>query len=186
MTTTMPPAGFFPPSLPPGGGLPPSPPPGGGFDGDRQRLVWMLETMRQILESTVYSEPSPFPSELRTWFLEAWPEAEKSLKDAIAVLRSPAQFETMYPRLRTVGLTGTSLQFKTASMEYHGRKYVGEFLTYPGRITWGERLARFAKPAFKCMNSIMGSLKEVLPGIEFAKEFKEHVEASVDALEQKE
>ncbi len=166
--------------------IPPPPPPGGGVSGDRQRLVWVLEAIRQVLDSMVHLDPSPFPSELRGLFLDAWPEAEMSLKDATAALRNPARFRVLYPRLRKAGLTGPSLQLKTKSMDYHSRKYVGEILTYPAKPTWRERLARFVRPVFKCMNSIMGSLKEVLRGIEIAKEFKEHVEASVDALEQEE
>lgn len=72
------------------------------------------------------------------------------------------------------------------SLDFHSRRYVGEILTYPAAPTWRERLARFARPVFICMNSIVGSLKDILRGIEIAKEFKEHVEASVDAVEQEE
>jgi hypothetical protein len=92
------------------------------------------------------------------------------------------RFRALYPRLQQAGLTGPSLELKTRSLDYHSRRYVGEILTYPGQPTWAERLGRIGGPVFKCMNSIMGSLKSVLPGIEIAKEFKEHVEASVDAL----
>jgi hypothetical protein len=186
METTTPPRILDPPPPPPPpGGLIP-PPTGGGMRGDQERLVWVLGAIRLALDSTVGLQPSPFPSELRELFVEGWPDAENSLNDATEALRNPAGFEELHQRLQKVGLTGSSLQLKTMSMDYHTRRYVGEILTYPARLTLPERFARFARPVFKCMNSIMGSLKDVLPGIEIAKEFKEHVEASVDALEQEE
>jgi hypothetical protein len=39
------------------------------------------------------------------------------------------------------------------------------------------------KPGFKVMNSILGSLPDVLPGKEIVKELKEHVEAGYEVAE---
>ena len=166
-----------------------TPPPsasGGGSNSDRARLLWTLETILLILDRTVHLEPSIFPEELQPYFRDAWPDAEKSLMNAISVVRNPARFRLLYPRLRRAGLTGPSLQLKTQSLYYYGKDYVGDILTYPAKKTWTERIARLFKPTFKIMNSLMGSLKGVLPGIDIAKEFKEHIEATVDALQKKE
>jgi len=165
------------------------PKPGGGSRGDQKRLIWLLQTSRQVLNSTVKLRPSPFPGGLRNEMQRAWPEAEKSLRLATKTLRKDKDLNVLKPRLQKAGLTGSSLEFKAKSTEYHARNYskhLGQILTYPGRPTWSERLAKFVGPVFKCMNSVMDSLSDVLPGIEIAKEFKDHVEASLDALEQKE
>ena len=165
--------------------IPPPPPSGGGLSGDQKRLIWILETTLLVLDKTVHLEPPPFPPELRPLLLDSWPEAEKSLRRAITVLRG-MRFRTLYPRLQAAGLTGQSLEMKAASLYYHSEPYVGEFITYGAKKTWGERIARFFRPAFKVMNSIMSSLKGIVPGIEIAKEYKEHVEAAADAMEEKE
>lgn len=83
-------------ALPPTMSIPPLPPSGGGMSGDQLRLVWALETIRQVLDSTVHLEQSPFPSELRTLFLDAWPGAEQSLTTATVALRSPVRFRLLY------------------------------------------------------------------------------------------
>jgi hypothetical protein len=158
----------------------PPPTPGGGPNGDQQTLVWMLKTIQEVLRLTVYSATPPFPQELRQSFLDAWPSAEESINNTIATVNT--QFAMLYPRLQEVGLTGQSLDMKAASLYYHSAPYVGDILTYPAKVPLRERITRFFRPAYKVMNSIMSSLKGIVPGIEIAKEYKEHVEAAAEAV----
>lgn len=155
-----------------------SPPTPGG--GDQQTLIWMLATIREVLDLTVHSPTSLFPQELQQPFLNAWSEAKQSIDNTIATVIS--QFGVLYPRLQEVGLTGQSLDMKAASLYYHSVPYVGDILTYPAKIPLRERIARFFRPAYKVMNSIMSSLKGIVPGIEIAKEYKEHIEAAAEAI----
>ncbi len=46
-----------------------------------------------------------------------------------------------------------------------------------------ERLGKFVKPGFKTMNSVLGSFPKMVPGVEFVKEYKERLEAALDAVE---
>ena len=144
----------------------------------------MLKSIEEVLRLTVYSATPPFPQELRQPFLDAWPAAEQSINNTITTLNS--QFATLYPRLQEVALTGQSLDMKAASLYYHSVPYVGDSLTYPAKVSWRERIAKFFRPTYKVMNSIMSSLSGIVPGIEIAKEYKEHVEAAADAIAERE
>ena len=158
----------------------PPPAPGGGPNGDQQTLVWMLKTIQEVLRLTVHSATPPFPQELQQSFLNAWPAAEQAIINAITTVNS--KFTALYPRLREVGLTDQSLDMKAASLNYHCAAYVGDILTYSAAVSWRDRIAKFFRPAYKVMNSIMSSLNGIVPGIEIAKEYKEHVEAAAEAV----
>jgi hypothetical protein len=162
----------------------PPPASGGGLEGDRNRLVWMLQTIQAVLDLTVRSNEPPIPQELRQHFLDTWPEVESSINEAVQTLNS--QFAALHPLLEKAGMTGSALEMKAASMYYHSERYVGDVIKYPAKRTIGERIAKLFRPACKVMNSIMGSLKAILPALEIAKEYKEHVEAAADAIAEKE
>lgn len=93
-----------------------------------------------------------------------------------------SQFGALYPQLQEVGLTDQSLDMKAASLYHHSGPYVGDILTYPAKVSWRERIAKFFRPTYKVMNSIMSSLNGIVPGIEIAKEYKDHVEAAAEAV----
>ena len=63
---------------------------------------------------------------------------------------------------------------------------MGDILPYPAKVPLPERIARLFRTAYKVMNSIRSRLKGIVAGIEFAKEYKEHVEATVEAVAAKE
>lgn len=79
-------------------------------------------------------------------------------------------------------MTDQSLDMKAASLYHHSGPYVGDILTYPAKVSWRERIAKFFRPTYKVMNSIMSSLNGIVPGIEIAKEYKDHVEAAAEAV----
>jgi hypothetical protein len=45
-----------------------------------------------------------------------------------------------------------------------------------------EKLVKWLRSGFKVMNSVLGSLKAI-PGIEIAKEFKNHLESAYEVIE---
>lgn len=155
----------------------------GGDDFDR--LAAMLERIRKNLRLLVFLSPRVLPEELQTQFAETWPITDKSFTDAIAILNDTNKRNDLAPLLEQAGLAGEMLGMKEVSLEYHMRRL--EQATQPPKKSksegWRKKVVRWVKPAFKIMNSIMGSLKSVIPGIEVAKEYKEHVEAGYEVVE---
>jgi hypothetical protein len=72
---------------------------------------------------------------------------------------------------------------KEYSLAYQLFRAQKTLVSYSQKETSLEKLVRWVKPAFKVMNSVMGSLLTVFPGLEMAKEFKEHVEAGYEVVE---
>jgi hypothetical protein len=147
----------------------------------------MLEIIRNALHAVVYMEQPPIPRELRNLFTDAWGDADQSFEAAKRRLAvSPILFRIfLEPRLRRAGLTGEMLTLKEASLQFHVNRLVGGgIITYPDDPTLWERIKRFGRPAFKAMNSVLGSLSSVLPVLEIAREYKDHVELTVEAMEE--
>ena len=55
--------------------------------------------------------------------------------------------------------------------------------TQPTTPTFFGRITKRFKPVGDCINSILGSLISVIPGLEIAKEYKEQVEVAVETTE---
>jgi hypothetical protein len=160
---------------------------------DQKVLLRMLQTIQHAIYTVVHTEPSILSSHL---FRETWHEVEASFQTANTTLDTRKQFTRLYGRLGKAGLTGEMLRLKSTSLELHVNRFVDALsanqkgiLTYPEK-TWRERLVerlvKLARPAFGAMNSVLGSLSTVLPVLEIAKEYKEHVEITVEALGQEE
>ena len=87
--------------------------------------------------------------------------------------------------MQRAGLSGDMLRMKEASLNFYLNP-VDEIVTEPltQKESIGERaiakLLTWTKPAFKVMNSILGSLLKAFPGMEVVKELKEHVEAGYE------
>jgi len=75
------------------------------------------------------------------------------------------------------------LTMKEYSFMYQMNYMRRAILTYSNKETPLEKFVKWIKPGFKVMNSIMGSLLNVFPGFDIAKEFKEHVEAGYEVVE---
>jgi hypothetical protein len=168
---------------------------GGGATGgsqsnrDQETLLRILATIRNRLDQIVHIDPPIFPSDLDPLFKQTWNQVDRCFKNAAAQLRTREEFVQLYPKLRAAGLTGAMLALKDSSLRFHDERLAEAFntypqviLSYPPRLEWWERLAGIARPAFGCMDSILGSFSKVLPILEIPKEYKEQVEASVDAL----
>jgi hypothetical protein len=98
-------------------------------------------------------------------------------------LNDPTQRSRLNPLLEQAGFTGAMLGMKEYSLAYQLFRAQKTLVSYSQKETSLEKLVRWVKPAFKVMNSVMGSLLTVFPGLEMAKEFKEHVEAGYEVVE---
>jgi hypothetical protein len=95
-------------------------------------------------------------------------------------------------QLRDAGMNGDMLLMKQVSLNYHLDRLDESVRAYNARpvltLSVSQRtgvigaIVKWFKPGSKVMNSVMGSLR-FIPGIEAAKEFKEHVEAAWDVTE---
>ena len=100
--------------------------------------------------------------------------------------------------LERAGLTGAMLRMKEASLYYclnridgmveayqqKFSQYDRPILTYPERKGVVRRFFGWVKASLPTINSVLGSLPDVLPGKEILKEFKEHLESGYAVAEQ--
>jgi hypothetical protein len=144
-------------------------------------LLWILETIRQILNDFVHLQPSMFPTGLQNSFLETWNEVEYSLRDASNTIK--ASHANLIPQLQQAGMTGEMLALKSATLQRSINGLYGAIGTQPTTPTFFGRITKRFKPVGDCINSILGSLISVIPGLEIAKEYKEQVEVAVETTE---
>jgi hypothetical protein len=82
----------------------------GGDGGDEfDRLVVMVEKMRQTLERLVTMQPPVVPKELDSSIRKSWPRADGSFRNAIATLQDTEQRADLRPHLELAGFTGEML-----------------------------------------------------------------------------
>jgi hypothetical protein len=145
----------------------------------------MLERIRKILKTLAYLQHPKMPRELNSKYTISWPTADSSFESAISTLRDREQRSRLMPLLEAAGLTGTMLEMKETSLNYHLDRIEKEIPKSPKekkKSKW-KKFVKWIKPGFTVMNSIMGSLLSSIPGIECAKEYKEHVEAGYEVVE---
>jgi hypothetical protein len=132
---------------------------------DRQALIRALEDLREALAELVQS-PTYLPTDLRESYSAAWFDIENRghIDQAILSLRGPAVDDL----LAAHGLVGAQLAAKTESVANAAR----ERRRRPG---W-----RPLKALLGYLDSILGSLTDVLPWLGVVKEFKEITEASAE------
>lgn len=170
-------------------------------DSDLRRLARMVERIGQTLDKLIRLEPRVLPELLAANIAAVWPEAQKNLTQIVKILRSELLMAVPQPNLveevERAGLTGAMLHMKETSLYFYLKEidanieaYQQKFspsnraiLTYPERKGVLRTLFGWLKPGFKIMNSILGSLPNVLPGKEIVKELKEHVEAGYEVAE---
>jgi hypothetical protein len=125
--------------------------------------------------------------------VRTWPQAANNLAQAIRRLLEESirvQSVSDEPRklrrqLERAGLTGPMLRMKETSLNFY-LDPIDRIVDQPliGKESLGQKvvnkLLTWTKPAFKVMNSILGSLLKAFPGMEVVKELKEHVEASYE------
>src|SRR5438445_110705 len=154
-----------------------------GGEDDFTRLAKMLEIIREILEKLVNLDPPVVDSNLRVLFSHSWARVEMSFISAQLALRDETQRSRLRPLVEGAGFTGSMLTMKEYSLMYQMNHMRRAILTYSNKETPLEKFVKWIKPGFKVMNSIMGSLLNVFPGLDIAKEFKEHVEAGYEVVE---
>ena len=180
--------------------------PGGKFDNpsddDPIRLARMVERISRTLNNLIHLQPKILPEFLADNLAAVWPEAQNSFTQLISILRGQQIIATpstidLQAELTKAGLTGPMLRMKEnslyfflnqidANIEAYKQKYANydkPILTYPEYKGWAKTLLGWLKPGFTVMNSILGSLPDVLPGKEIIKELKEHTEAGYEVGE---
>lgn len=167
---------------------------GGGGAGsptreDVVRILHMLRRIRETLDLVVHIEPPVVPEPLNAGFLRTWPEVDLGLIRAIAYVRKPLS-PAIRRQLVLAGLTGDMLHMKQNSLDYHLdelSRAIAErpILTAPlsERVSGLERIVKWFKPSAATINSVLGSMPKAIPGVEIAKEFKEHLEAGWEIVE---
>jgi len=180
-------------------------PPGGKFDNPPDDnltvLARMVERISSTLNDLIHLQPKILPELLAADLAEVWPEAQNNFTQIIKILRSELLIAlppvNLMAELERAGLTGAMLRMKANSLyfflnridgnvEAYKRQYARyekPILTYPEYKGIARTLLGWLKPGFKAMNSILGSLPDVLPGKEIIKELKEHTEAGYEVGE---
>jgi len=180
-------------------------PPGGKFDNPPDDnltvLARMVERISSTLNDLIHLQPKILPELLAADLAEVWPEAQNNFTQIIKILRSELLIAlppvNLMAELERAGLTGAMLRMKANSLyfflnridgnvEAYKRQYARyekPILTYPEYKGIARTLLGWLKPGFKVMNSILGSLPDVLPGKEIIKELKEHTEAGYEVGE---
>lgn len=156
---------------------------------DLSSIVAMLRRIQQTLNLVVHIEPRVLPQTLHAGFVDTWPEVNRQLTLAINYFDKPLTTEVLR-QLADAGLSGDMLAMKQASLNYHLDQLTlaikeKPILTAPlsERVSGLERIVKWFKPSAKTINSVLGSLPKAIPGVEVAKEFKEHLEAGWDIAE---
>lgn len=172
-----------------------------GGDGDENdplsndftRLAKMLARIGSSLGNLINRDHGIIDPELRAQFVRTWPHAadnlaqaiRRLLEEAIRVQSASDKPSRLRRQLERAGLTGPMLRMKETSLNFY-LDPIDRIFDQPltGKESLGQRvvnkLLAWAKPAFKVMNSILGSLLRAFPGMEVVKELKEHVEASYE------
>src|SRR5579859_5866800 len=180
-------------------------PPGGKFDNPPDDnltvLARMVERISSTLNDLIHLQPKILPELLAADLAEVWPDAQNNFTQIIKILRSELLIAlppvNLMAELERAGLTGAMLRMKANSLyfflnridgnvEAYKRQYASyekPILTYPEYKGIARTLLGWLKPGFKVMNSILGSLPDVLPGKEIIKELKEHAEAGYEVGE---
>jgi hypothetical protein len=154
---------------------------GSGNEDDFDRVAKMLEDIRKLLESLVNSK-FPLPADIRESIVKSWPVAEAGLQKAQQELRLQRPAPKYRRLLTNAGFTGEMLDLKENSLRLQKKQIEKAILTYTQNESLTEKVARWLKPGFKAMNSILGSLSG-LPGVEIAREFKDHLESGIELIE---
>lgn len=160
---------------------PVGPPPGGT---DRELLVWILVTIENELYRFVHGREKFFAGSWRRDFQAVWPTIVSCFDTAHAELEKPS--EALGRQLALAGLSGDMLSLKAERLASYTnvlREALGEqSITNPRPRRRGV-IAKIRDLVFGAMNSILGSLSKAFPVLEAVKEYKEHVELSVKAME---
>jgi hypothetical protein len=170
-------------------------------DDDLSRLGRMVERINKTLDKLIRLEPRLLPEVLAVNLAAVWPEAQNHFTHIVKILRRELLIAVptvnLGEELERAGLTGPMLRMKETSLYFYLNQIDGNIeayqqkyspsdspiLSYPERKGILRTLFGWLKPGFKVMNSILGSLPDVLPGKEIVKELKEHVEAGYEVAE---
>lgn len=159
---------------------------------DFMLLARMLARIDVSLGNLINRDYGIVDPKLRAQFVQTWPQASYNLAQAIRQLREASilasianKRSTLRRKLERSGMTGPMLRMKDASLNFYLDpidRIVAQPLTEKESLAEKvmNKLVTWTKPAFKVMNSILGSLLKAFPGMEVVKELKEHVEASYE------
>lgn len=135
---------------------------------DRERLIRFLRDVSDVLEYVRDNGIYLLLPHLRSHFAAALELAQPAIDEAVAELQN----QHLDDQLARVGLVGPSLDLKLAGFEYAMVMFL-ESLS----LKWFKRL-------LKWINTLLGSLKSVIPGVEIVKELKESAEHGIEEGEE--
>ena len=139
------------------------------------RLEGLLADAESLLAVFVESHLALLPEPLRGPTLVAWPTVRDRFGSVRAALRKPtARIER---GLETVGLTGPELVMKVAGYAA-ARDQLETQRRQPKPPPRG--LGWLFQRVFAWLNTILGSLSSVIPGVDAIKEFKEAIENGIE------
>jgi hypothetical protein len=139
-------------------------------------LIELLEAIKNLL-TWIVRDSGLIREEFRGRFMELLAEIQQRIDAVIERLNSVERGDPVYEELRVCGLTGNSLRMKAGV----GRVLFKELDDSAEQTSAGLRIfGRNLKFPLKWVNSLLGSLAKVFPPLEAVKEFKEHVELTLE------
>lgn len=144
---------------------------------DIKILVEILNSIANLL-AWIVRESGLIKEEFRPLLSESLGEMEERINSAIDQLNAvESENDRIYEELRVCGLTGRSLAMKREV----GRSLYRGVVESAVHTPEGPRILGFKlKFPLKWINSILGSLAKVFPPLEAVKEYKEHVELTIE------
>jgi hypothetical protein len=158
-------------------------PPG---DGDDVTILhWLLHTIEDELNRFVFHRGGQAAKVWRTDCQKVWPTVTHCFANAHHTLDRGSRSTTR--KSAVAGLTGDMLKIKTGRL-WNGlnvfRSYMGELSIVDPQPPPERPILQKARDwVFEAINGILGSLKFVFHGLEFVKEYKEHIELSIKGVE---
>ena len=157
-------------------------PPGDGDD--RELLLWLLRIIEEELyRFAFYREPLNNAS-VRAEYRQVWPQVAAAFEVARESVLKPTK--DLQRSLENVGLTGNMLRMKT-KRAWTGinvfRSALGELSILdpiPAKVGPTEKIRDWV---FEVLNDLLGSLAKVFDVLELVKEYKEHLNTTVKAIE---
>jgi hypothetical protein len=163
------------------------------LDDDRNRLVVVLQWIRDVLSRFVREAPSDlYDSRLGTQMRDALPEVEERIEAAITRVREMSEGSDEWKRLRDRGLTGLQLEWKLTLLQtVFQQKPL--FIARVARVlrdslfrvwrphilesifAWLDTNLKVLRDALAWINSFLESF-----GLDFVKEFKDGVERFIE------
>ena len=139
-------------------------------------LIDLLQAIKSLL-GWIVRDSALIKEEFRGRFMDVLEEMQQRIDSVIDRLDSVEPGDPIHEELRVCGLTGNSLKMKTEVGRALFKELDESAVETPSGLTIFGRKLKFP---LKWVNTILGSLAKVFPPLEAVKEYKEHVELTVE------